>query len=89
MEKNLTFRYDKVGDILYIDVSSPYPEQESEEIGDEIIARFNPQSGEVENLEILFFSKRLDNKTPFQLPVEAALKLVGEITSLPDHELLR
>ena len=89
MEKNLTFRYDKVGDILDIDVCSPYPEQESEEIGDEIIARLNPQSGEVENLEILFFSKRLDNKTPFQLPVEAALKLVGEITSLPDHELLR
>ena len=76
MKKNLTFRYDKVGDILYIDVCSPYLEQESEEIGDEIIARLNPQSGEVENLEILFFSKRLDNKNPLQLPVEAALKLV-------------
>jgi len=77
MEKNLTFRYDKVGDILYIDVCSPYPEQESEEIGDEIVARLNPQSGEVENLEILFFSKRLDHKNPLQLPVEAAFKLVG------------
>lgn len=77
MEKNLTFRYDQVGDILYIDVCSPYPEQESEEIGDEVIARFNPHSGELENLEILFFSKRVEGKNSFQLPVEAAFKLVG------------
>jgi uncharacterized protein YuzE len=76
MEKNLTFRYDKVGDILYIDVCSPYPEQESEEIGDEIVARLNPTSGQVENLEILFFSKRLENKDPLQLPFDAAFKLV-------------
>jgi uncharacterized protein YuzE len=77
MEKNLTFRYDQVGDILYIDVCSPYPEQESEEIGDEVIARFNPHSGEVENLEILFFSKRVEGRNSFQLPVEAAFRLVG------------
>lgn len=76
MEKNLTFRYDKVGDILYIDVCSPYPEQESEEIADQIVARLNPQSGEVENLEVLFFSKRLEDKNPLQLPVEATLRLV-------------
>jgi len=42
-----------------------------------VIARFNPHSGEVENLEILFFSKRVEGKNSFQLPVEAALKLVG------------
>jgi uncharacterized protein YuzE len=59
MDKRLTFRYDKVGDILYIDICPPYAAQESEEIGDEVIARLNPESGEVENLEILFFSKRL------------------------------
>ena len=72
MEKNLTFHYDKIEDIFYINVCSPYPEQESEEIGDEIIARFNPQSGEVENLEILFFSKRLENEKSFHLPIEAS-----------------
>jgi uncharacterized protein YuzE len=77
MDQNLTFRYDQVGDILYIDVCSPYPEQESEEIGDEVIARFNPHSGEVENLEILFFSKRVEGRNSFQLPVEAAFRLVG------------
>lgn len=76
METNLTLRYDKVGDILYIDICSPYPEQESEEIGDDIVARFNPKFGEVENIEILFFSKQLANQTPLQLPVEATLRLV-------------
>jgi len=77
MDKKLTFRYDKMGDILYIDVCSPYPEQESEEIGDEIVARLNPESGEIENLEILFFSKRLEENNSWQLPVDAAMKLVG------------
>jgi uncharacterized protein YuzE len=77
MGKNLTFRYDKTGDILFIDICAPYPEQESEEIGDEIIARLNPQSGEVENLEILFFSKRLNEDNLLELPVEVALRLVG------------
>ncbi len=53
MNSKLTIRYDKIGDILYLDQCSPYPEQESEEIGDEIVARFNPESGDIENLEIL------------------------------------
>ena len=45
MEKNLTFRYDPTGDILYVDVCSPYADQDSEEIGDEIVARLNPTLG--------------------------------------------
>jgi uncharacterized protein YuzE len=75
MDKNLTFRYDKVGDILYIDTCPPYTAQESEEIGDEIIARLNPDSGVIENLEILFFSKRLNSNIPLELPICAALTL--------------
>ena len=59
METNLTFQYDRVGDILYINTCAPYPEQESEELDDEIIARFNLETGEIENLEVLFFSTRL------------------------------
>ncbi|WOD39076.1 DUF2283 domain-containing protein [Nodosilinea sp. E11] len=59
MAEKLVFKYDQTGDILYINTCAPYAEQESEEIGDEMIARLNPVSGEVENLEILFFSKRL------------------------------
>lgn len=55
----MTFQYDRDVDILYINTCEPYPEQESEELDDEIIARFNPDTCEVENLEVLFFSTRL------------------------------
>ena len=75
MKSNMTIRYDKIGDILYIDQCVPYPEQESEEIGDEIIARLNPDNGNIENLEILFFSKRLQTQNIFELPIVAQLQL--------------
>jgi len=59
MAAKLTFKYDREGDILHIDKCPPYPEQESEELGDDVIARLNPVTGEIENLEVLFFSTRL------------------------------
>ena len=59
MEAKLTFQYDRMGDILYINKCPPYAEQESEELGDDVVARLNPKTGEVENLELLFFSARL------------------------------
>ena len=68
MEKNLIFQYDREADILYINTCSPYAEQESEELEDEIIARFNPDTGEVGNIEILFFSTRLLRKELFRIP---------------------
>jgi uncharacterized protein YuzE len=79
MAEKLTFRYDRVGDILYIEKCPPYAEQESEELGDDIIARLNPTSGDIENLEILFFSKRLlderFNSNLLELPVIANLQI--------------
>ncbi|MBD2114043.1 MULTISPECIES: DUF2283 domain-containing protein [Cyanophyceae] len=78
MAEKLVLKYDQVGDILYINKCAPYAEQESEEIGDEMIARLNPVSGEVENLEILFFSKRLLNADfLLELPVIANLRLAA------------
>jgi hypothetical protein len=77
MKSNMTIRYDKIGDILYIDQCTPYPEQESEEIGDEIIARLNPINGNIENLEILFFSRRLQTQNIFELPIFAQLQLIA------------
>ena len=59
MGAKLSFKYDRDADILHIDKRPPYPEQESEELGDEVTARLNPDTGEVENLEVLFFSTRL------------------------------
>ena len=75
MEKKLTFKYDRTADILYIGTVPPYPDQESEELGDDVIARLNPDTGEVENLEVPFFSTRLLRSELFELPVVADLRL--------------
>ena len=73
MGARLTFTYDREADILHIDTCPPYAAQESEELGDEVVARLNPDTGEVENLEVLFFSTRLLRSELFTLPVTAEL----------------
>jgi uncharacterized protein YuzE len=78
MAEKLTFEYDREADILYISKRLPYPEQESEELGDDVIARLNPATGEIENLEVLFFSTRLLRSNLFEVPVMANLHLVPE-----------
>ena len=78
MGTNLTFQYDRDADILYVNTCAPYPEQESEELDDEIIARFNPDTGDIENLEVLFFSTRLLREELFDLPISARLQLNKE-----------
>jgi uncharacterized protein YuzE len=74
MDQKLSFKYDREADILYIDKVPPYAEQESEELGDDVIARLNPQTGAIENLEVLFFSTRLLRKEWFELPIVADLR---------------
>lgn len=78
MAAKLSFRYDRDADILHIDKGPPYAGQESEELGDDVIARLNPTSGEIENLEVLFFSTRLLRDDLFELPVTAELRRVIE-----------
>jgi uncharacterized protein YuzE len=75
MEAKLTFKYDREADILHIDKCPPYADQESEELGDDVVARLNPSTGEIENLEVMFFSTRLLRGDLFQLPVTADLRL--------------
>jgi uncharacterized protein YuzE len=75
METRLSFKYDREADILYIDRVRPYPGQETEELGDDVIARLNPTTGEIETLEVLFFSTRLLRQEIFELPVVADLRL--------------
>jgi hypothetical protein len=77
MEAKLRFKYDREADILHIDKCPPYAEQESEELPDEIVARLNPNTREVENLEVLFFTTRLLRADLFELPVTADLRLVS------------
>ena len=55
MGAKLRFEYDREGDILYIDKCDPYPEQESEELGDDVVARLNPKTGDVENWKFSSF----------------------------------
>jgi uncharacterized protein YuzE len=71
MDKKLTFKYDPEADILVIHKRPPYAEQESEDIADGVIANFNPDTNEIESLEILFFSKRFQDKKYFELPITA------------------
>jgi len=76
MAEKLIFQYDRESDILYINTVVPYAEQESDEMGDEIIARLNPKTGQIENLEVLFFTGRLLRKELFSLPISADLHQV-------------
>ena len=77
MGPKLTFKYDRDGDILHIDKCAPYPEQESEELGDVVIVRLNPGTGEIEDLAVLFFSTRLLRGDLFELPVSAELRVAS------------
>ncbi|MCL4395045.1 MAG: DUF2283 domain-containing protein [Chloroflexi bacterium] len=63
MAENRVFQYDREADILHIDTVTPYAAQESEELGDEIIARLNPKTGGIENLEVLFFKPAVEKGT--------------------------
>ena len=76
MGPTLKLKYDREGDILYIDKVTPYAGRESDEIGDNIVARFNPANGEIENLEVLFFTQRLLQSEPLELPIAAELRLI-------------
>jgi uncharacterized protein YuzE len=71
----LIFRYDREADILYIEKRPPNPEQQSEELGDEVVARLNPETDEIENLEVLVISTRLLRHYLLELPVTADLRI--------------
>ena len=78
MEQKLRFEYDKIGDIMYIEKCPPYAEQDSDELDDFIVVRTNPKTGDVESLEILFWSARLKDSKTIELPISAELRLVEE-----------
>jgi len=75
MEASLKFTYDRDADILHIDKVKPYAEQETEELGDDMTVRINPETEEIENVEVLFFSTRLlRGEDVFELPVISVMK---------------
>jgi hypothetical protein len=60
---------------LYVNKCSPYAEQESQELEYGIVARLNPDTEEIENLEVMFFSKWLRESNVFELPIVGELHL--------------
>lgn len=74
MKNNMTVKYDPVSDTLYIDACEPYETQESDEIALGVIARTNPETGEVENLEVLHFQKRFEAGEAFEIPVSLDMR---------------
>ncbi len=74
MAQRLRFHYDRVGDILYIDRVEPYAEQESEELSETVIARLNPHTDEIENLEIHGYSSHLERGELLELPIFAEMR---------------
>lgn len=78
MGAKLSFKYDREADILHIDKCPPYAEQETEEIGDEVVARLNPTTGEIESLEVLFFSSRLLSGDLVEVAIEGELHIAAQ-----------
>ena len=76
MNNQMSVKYDRVSDILYIDACEPYAEQESDQIATGVIARMNPRTGEVENLEVLHFQSRFESGDRFRIPVSLDMRTV-------------
>jgi uncharacterized protein YuzE len=74
MRQPITVKYDPVSDTLYIDVCPPYKEQESDLIAAGVVARSNPQTGEIETLEVMHFQKRFEDGKPFEIPVSLDIR---------------
>lgn len=72
MAAKLILEYDRIGDILSIGTGQPYREQDSDEIGDGVVARLHPLTDVVENLDVLFTATHIVTHQPFRLDVPIA-----------------
>ena len=76
MGAELTIHYDSEGVILMIDKCRPYSGQEAGSVDDLVVGRMNADTGEIENLEILLFDRRLEREGKIRLPIDATLRAV-------------
>ncbi|HEC23042.1 MAG TPA: DUF2283 domain-containing protein [Chloroflexi bacterium] len=66
--------YDTEGDVLYLSVGKPR-RAVSQEMGDDVLLRVDPDTGEIVGLTILNFSARFSSlKEPQTLPVQVTLQ---------------
>ena len=77
MGEKLIIRYDQIGSFLFIEVCSPYAQQDSDEIDDAVLGRFNLKTGELESVEVLFFESWLRMEGEIRIPVSASLGVDG------------
>ena len=88
MGANLTFQYDRIGDILTIEIRPPYRGQDSDEIGDSVVARFHPRTDIVEGIEVLFLSAHILSHDPFRLDVAVAPGAINGWPAAPEFDCL-
>ena len=79
MGERLIIRYDQIGSFLFIEVCSPYAQQDSDMIDDAVVARFNLKTGELESVEVLFFESWLRMEGEIRIPVAASLGVDGKV----------
>ena len=72
MATDLSFLHDVIGNIMYIEKCPSYAEQDSDEIGLSLVGRMNPDTGEVESLEILSYSHLILSRDPIRLEIPVA-----------------
>ena len=78
MKANIQYSFDREADILYVSKGDPYPEVESEEIGEDIVVHRDRRTGEVVGFTILNFLKRAgEGLKRVTLPLEASFKVAG------------
>ena len=78
MEKELKFFFDKEGDSLDIAIGEP-EKAISKEIGNDIVMRVEPETGEVVGFTILNFEKRFEHLNKSEtLPITATFTEIGK-----------
>ena len=78
MKKNkdrIKYFYDKEADVFYFTKRRPSSKDISQEIGEEIIVRFDPKTNRIIGFTILNFLKR-QAKTPIKLPLAGTFEMV-------------
>lgn len=61
-KSDLNYLYDQEADVLYISKGKPSKYDISDEIGDDVVARFDPKTREVRGLTIINFAARTRSK---------------------------
>ena len=77
MDKMTQLFYDTEGDVLYISIGEPR-RAISEELGDDVLLRIDPDTGEIVGLTVLNLSARFGSlQKPHKLPLEMDLHTVA------------